>query len=321
MTGPLRFRPSTLLWGLLLGCLAFAGAAAFGDPGEVLGALARFPLPWLGAVLVLSLANYGLRLARWDLYLRSSGVRLRAAQSATVFLAGLAFSVSPGKAGELVKSYMLRQRQGIPVPVTVPVVLMERASDLLGVLLLTIVGGASLGYGWQPAAVGVAVVAGGAWFLVWPGVPAVLGRVVPRWAEAVRAFQGRLRVLATPRLTTLGLALSAAAWFAECLGFWLVVRGLGGDVGILAASFVYALGTLVGALSLLPGGLVTTEGSLLAALALLGVGSAAASAATVLIRLCTLWFAVAVGMAALWAWGRAGRAERSHEPASLERQP
>jgi uncharacterized protein (TIRG00374 family) len=62
---------------------------------------------------------------------------------------------------------------------------------------------------------------------------------------------------------------------------------------------IYAAATLVGAVSALPGGLVSTEGSMVALLQQSGVSRGAASAGTLLVRLATLWFAVAIGLAAL----------------------
>jgi uncharacterized protein (TIRG00374 family) len=59
--------------------------------------------------------------------------------------------------------------------------------------------------------------------------------------------------------------------------------------------------TIAGALSFLPGGLGVQEGGMVALLVktATGVGTATAAAATFITRLCTLWFAVAVGLVAL----------------------
>ena len=61
---------------------------------------------------------------------------------------------------------------------------------------------------------------------------------------------------------------------------------------------VYALAMLAGALSFLPGGLGGAEAVMVAALTLKGVDQPSAVAATIIIRLATLWFAVALGLLA-----------------------
>ena len=68
---------------------------------------------------------------------------------------------------------------------------------------------------------------------------------------------------------------------------------------ILKAVSIYAVSTLVGAATTLPGGLIGTEGSMLALLQQSGMVKSAASASTVLVRFITLWFAVAIGVVAL----------------------
>jgi uncharacterized protein (TIRG00374 family) len=79
---------------------------------------------------------------------------------------------------------------------------------------------------------------------------------------------------------------------------------MGADIPLTFAVFVYALSMLAGALSFMPGGLGGAEAAMVALLVWKGMPSANAIAATVLIRLATLWFAVAIG--AIFFGGKAG---------------
>jgi uncharacterized protein (TIRG00374 family) len=66
-----------------------------------------------------------------------------------------------------------------------------------------------------------------------------------------------------------------------------------------------AAGSLVGSASLLPGGIGAAEGTLAAVLDLAaGQPRDVAAAATLLIRVCTLWFGVTLGAVALLALAR-----------------
>jgi uncharacterized protein (TIRG00374 family) len=65
------------------------------------------------------------------------------------------------------------------------------------------------------------------------------------------------------------------------------------------AIFVCALSMLAGALSFLPGGLGGAEAVMVSLLVLKCMSMPAAIAATVFIRLATLWFAVLIGLVAL----------------------
>jgi uncharacterized protein (TIRG00374 family) len=70
-------------------------------------------------------------------------------------------------------------------------------------------------------------------------------------------------------------------------------------MSIQMALFIYAFSMLVGAISFLPGGLGGTEATMVALLMLNKIAQPQAVAATVLIRLATLWFAVALGVIAM----------------------
>jgi uncharacterized protein (TIRG00374 family) len=101
--------------------------------------------------------------------------------------------------------------------------------------------------------------------------------------------------------------LSVVSWFFECVAFWAVVHGFSGaSVNLQAATFIYASMTVAGALSFLPGGLGITEAGMLLMLGELGhgAGRGVAAAATFVTRLCTLWFAVVVGLIALVVFAR-----------------
>jgi uncharacterized membrane protein YbhN (UPF0104 family) len=74
---------------------------------------------------------------------------------------------------------------------------------------------------------------------------------------------------------------------------------------LIRAAFVLATSTLVGSASLLPGGLGAAEASSAALLRLvLLISGPKAVVATLLIRFCTLWFGVGVGVIALLLFRR-----------------
>lgn len=300
--GPGGPRPS-LLFPAIVFVVALGLLLLSGDLRETGRSLASFHLGYVPLVLGLSLVNYGLRFVRWDVYLRSAGCGAPRWPSLVVFASGLAMSVTPGKAGELVKAYGLNRLTGAPVRRVVPVILMERVNDTAGVLLLVALG--SLEGTLLPLVVIGAVLLLVHALLLWPApgrrlLFAILavGPLVRVRDKVLDAFDA-LAALARPGPLLLALVLSVVAWGAEGFGLYLIVRGLGGHVGVGASVMAYAVATLVGALSFVPGGLLVTEGSMTAILVSLGLGRSPAALATTLCRVATLWFAVAIGCAAL----------------------
>ncbi len=103
----------------------------------------------------------------------------------------------------------------------------------------------------------------------------------------------------TPTLLLSTTVLSLIAWAAEAWAFHLLLGALGSTATLSFSVFVYAIAVLAGALSFLPGGLGGTEATMMSLLLITGHEQAVAVVATVLIRLTTLWFAVALGLVAL----------------------
>ena len=108
---------------LAAGVAVYVGFSICADAGRVASALARFH--WLAALLacLLALGNYLVRFGRWQYYLRVLGIRVPARDSLQVFLAGFALTVTPGKLGEAVKAFLLRESHRVPVSRTAPIVI------------------------------------------------------------------------------------------------------------------------------------------------------------------------------------------------------
>ncbi|HXT36541.1 MAG TPA: lysylphosphatidylglycerol synthase transmembrane domain-containing protein [Chloroflexota bacterium] len=297
------------LLSLLFGVLVLTVLALVGDAPNVGVALRRFPLAYVPAVLGLTLWNYALRFGKWHLYLRTLRIPIGFADSLGIFLCGLSMAITPGKAGELLKSVLLRRRVGTPVSVSAPVIFAERLTDGLAMMGLAATGLVLYQQAVRPmlALLAVFVIA-----IVGLQLPAVRDRVLPwlqghpklaKWGESMGRLHASARLLLSPPLLLAAVAIGLLSWSGECLAFYLVLHGLGFSGGwtlLVQAAFVLAVSTLVGSASLLPGGLGTAEGSAAALLiAVAHTSLADAVAATLIIRLCTLWFGVAVGCTAL----------------------
>jgi uncharacterized protein (TIRG00374 family) len=301
-------RSTLLTWKTLIsGILALAVVFAFGvyaRPQELARALESFDYRYLVPVLALALSNYLVRFARWQYLLEVVGIRIGRRRSLGIFFSGLAMSVTPGKLGELFKCLMLKREVGARYSRTIPVVVNERLTDLVAIVLLAAVGVARYPAGRVVFAGGLAVVV--AIIVLLAASPQFVDRLAPwltgRWAregvaESAQETARTFAFLLAARTFVVAVVFALVAWFCECLAFWLVFPGLHWHgVSLPAATAVYATATLAGAISLLPGGLAVTEGTMVALLAVLAVPRGTAVAATLIIRACTLWFAVILGV-------------------------
>lgn len=274
---------------------------------EVLDALRSIGLGVFLGLLVLSLLNFGLRIARWQFLLTHLGHRLPWRPNARIYLAGFALTVTPGKVGELMRGALLGPL-GVPLTTSNALFLVERFSDLLAVLIL-----AALVFRAHPLAWPLML---GTWALI--GLSLWLAHQT-RWiAAGQRICEARSGNLARVgahlcqlllefrrcfewRPLLLGLLLGFAAWGAQGLAFYWLLNALGTSLGADAALFTYALGLIAGVVSFLPGGLGGSEAAMILLLIWQGVGRATAITATIVMQLAALWFAVVVGLLALGA--------------------
>ena len=312
---------SRIVLGVALGALVYLGYVLYAGLDDVRAALAGFPPLLVPAAMALSFANYVVRFPRWERYRSLLGIQLSRGTSFTIYLAGLALTVTPGKMGEAFKSLLVRQVEGTPIHRSAPIVLAERFTDLLGFLVLLAVGGllSMPQVGWVFwATLGLCAV-----LLVLAGSPRVAKlcvRLVSR-LPLLHRLAGRVdgaleatRVLLRFRELPLPTLLATLGWGLECVAFWLVASAFSPEPLSLAfAAYTFALAAVAGAvLVVFPGGLGVTEASmgalLTAELVRRGLpesqAPAAAASATLIIRLCTLWFAVGVGLVATLVFAR-----------------
>jgi glycosyltransferase 2 family protein len=299
------FTSRTLLWSALGGGGAFVLLALLADLGELRRALAAFPLWLLLPVAGLSLLNYTCRFLKWQWFLSRLGAAPPLGESALVTLAGFAFTVTPGKVGEFIKAFMLKKGRGTPYRVTMPVLLLDRFMDFLALFFLSCLG---LTFGlispWL-LALPIALMAAALALLRSRTLMAPLLAFLKRFrfarpvGEKLDDLYENGRSLLTLPILLGSLGLSISGWLAEGVGFYLVAKAFGAAFPLLTAVFIYSASTVLGALTMIPGGLVVTEGGLAGlATRLGGMPAAGAVGAVFVCRLMTLWLGVGIGWGA-----------------------
>lgn len=311
MTPDLRRK---LFWSFLLAFLVYIGLILYADWRMLADMLSVFPWGWLPAVLGLTLINYAGRLVKWHWYLHLVGVDIAFADSTRIFGVGFLMVLTPGKVGEFFKSVMVRNVTGTPVAVTAPVVLAERMTDGLAMLILAGLG--LFAFADPTARLAAAVALAGILGVIVVVQVRPLALWMLRFGEQMpltRRFAGSLvqlyessYTLFRPRNLLIAVSIGVISWLGEGLAYYLVVRGLGAESSLpaaLIAVFIFSISSIVGAVVATPGGLGGTEGSLVAlSEQLLGMARTSASAAALLVRFATLWFGVLLGVISVVLW-------------------
>ena len=211
-----------------------AGLAVYADFTKMLEVLSTFNWWLMPIILFFTLFNYALRFYKWDVYLRlvgATGVSKR--NSARSFFSGMAMAITPGKVGELLKSYLLKQIRGTPIATSAPIIMAERLTDGLAMLVLASVGLVLFDYG-TPILVAIAIFA--VLFLVVFQNRALFNRLLsmgerlPVVSKAVHHFHAfydsSYELFRLPNLL-FGVGIGVVSWSGEVVAFVLVMLGLG----------------------------------------------------------------------------------------------
>lgn len=309
-----------ILGSMAFAILVYAIFLSVSDYTKLAQVLRTFNWSLVPIILFFSTFNYALRFLKWQFYLRLVGVKtITWFDSLLIFLSGFSMTITPGKAGEWLKSLLVKQVAGTPVATTAPIILAERMTDGLAMLLLAgaglflfdnLVVRVFMGVVVILSVIVVALVqnrqvAGraGAWLRRFP--------FLDRRVDHLRAFYNSSYELLRVHNLLLAVGLGFVSWSGECIALYLILEGMGVPTSpqlLILAAFAMGTATLVGSVLLLPGGLGATEGSIEGLLVFFGqapwlpvgtISISVASAATLMIRFATLWFGVALGFIAL----------------------
>jgi uncharacterized protein (TIRG00374 family) len=289
---------------ITLGAVVLLGLSIYADYRVLISSFARFPALYLFPVILLSIFNYIVRYFRWQYYLSHAGIYVGRKNSAYTFFSGLLMSVTPGKAGELLKSVILSEIEGVSISKSAPIVFAERLSDLSAVLVLAFL----FSFAYEKA--GTVIMIASALIVIFlvavftsERAEKLIMRVflrfgfVRKFAESFEQLFSGIRSLLGVKPFLLGNLFGSLAWLFECAGFFIILRAFGENtVNLPLAVLIYTTSTLAGAISMLPGGLVFTEATMSGMLISAGVGKPEAVASTVLIRAATLWFGSFLGL-------------------------
>lgn len=306
-----RIPVRTISVALVLAVLLYVGMATLADWDAFSNAVAALPgMLWVQVVL-LSLMSYLLRFVRWHRFIIALGHSVPVPRNLEIYLAAFALTMTPGKAGETVRSVYLYP-YGVSYPKSIGAFVTERLLDLVAVGVL-----ASLTISMYPehqlCMIGAIVCIVTVILLM---RSRLLSLAVKRLAKgllvdhAVKGISTIGFLLSGWRLTV-GVLLSFIAWAAQGISLYLIVEALGYDLLAATVIGIYCMSILAGAASFIPGGLGATEAAIVLLLSAAGVGPADAVTASLISRGLTLWLAVGIGVFAMTKTALSNQSMRS----------
>lgn len=188
------------------------------DYQKVLALVTTISPAYLVAIIAAVLFNYALRFIKWSYFLGLIGIKVPLRLNLWIFFSAFTMVLSPAKLGELVKSFLLKARLGIPVAKTAPIILAERLTDLLGLLILCAIGFSQFAFGGRTLVLVGIVMSAGVFAVTRPSFWEMLSRLISgksrfaKLSESIKAMQKSTQDLLSLKSLAFSVPLSAISW-------------------------------------------------------------------------------------------------------------
>lgn len=284
---------------LLFAIAVYLVMAIYANVGDLLSSLEKFNWIFIPVMIILVTIAYFIRFIKWNLFLKNVGVHLPLKENLFVFFSGLSMTITPAKAGEIWKGWLIKDINGTKLSKTVPVVIVDRITDLIGLIILSLSGIIYYKSGIYILLFLFIIFAG---FIVAIKSETISNRLISLLENRASKYSKNIKNMHQSFKKSLELkyligmsAISVLAWFMECLAFFFVIYGFGQSMEIVLSTFIYSFASLTGAVSMIPGVLGVAEATLSGILVFFGLNSSIAVGVALIIRFGTLWYGAILG--------------------------
>jgi uncharacterized protein (TIRG00374 family) len=218
-------------------------------------------------------------------------------------------TVTPGKSGEIVKAYLLKRTNSVSVSEVLPLLIIERMTDGIAMLLLGL-GGISLlqnatffFIGASLFVIGFIIAMRGKKFIL--PILKILEKKFPqiKFLQFFELFFQNSQRLVSFKNLAIGIIIGCIAWFFEGYSLYLLISQFQPapfSDGLSKSLFIFSFSSIAGFFVLIPGGIGVAEGSISYFLAtFFALTTSVSIFITLLFRFITLWFGVLLGMLTL----------------------
>lgn len=276
---------------------------------EVMHGLQSANLWWLIPGLVAYFISVGLRSLRWAALLNPyKSIRFRRLYPIVV-IGYMGNNIYPARIGELVRAYVLRQKEGVPIAYSISTVFLERIVDGLVMVAFVLIGLPQVPglpenmRSFVYIAAGLFIVASGVFMglalapkLIDQLAHSVFSRVLPAKLQPpmmhfVQKFIEGAQCLRSPRDLLFIVVTSVIAWIFETLKYWFVMQAFSLKLSFVALMLLNGASNLATIIPSGPGFVGTYDAASIGVLTALGVDRELSAAYTIVLH-AALWFPV-----------------------------
>ncbi len=297
---------------ILVSVAIYSSFLFFSDFDILYSGLQNFQLSSVTIILLVISASWMVLFGRWYILLNKHGIKIPIKTNLLVFFSGFTLSISPVKSGELIKSFFLKNKCGIPATKTVPIIFLERFYDIIGTAAVASIGVTFLGFELGIVLILIPITIIGLFYLFYTQIGftltlKIINRIkfVNKFSNNIKESHEIIRNSSDKKIMTASTGLTILWRLIEGLAILLILQVFGIDfIEFLNLISMYSASVILGAITLSPGGLGVTEGSFAGLLTLHGLDLQTTLALAIFVRFFTLWFGLIIGFISLKILGQ-----------------
>lgn len=283
--------------------------------------VSQFKIEFLSIVLALNFSVFLIKGFRQHIILKKLGISISSKDNLMLYFAGLSLLVTPGGTGQIIKSYFLKNKFGIQISKSFPLVFVEKYNDLIAIMtIVTIVLVLIQNYELLLAVLVIWIII----ILIYSAfrsnkiykkfelIFSKVGFLKKRINGFSKSYDG-LQTTTTKKMMVKNWFFSIVAWSIDAIAVYFVFLGFNQNLDLVYTTFVMYTSLLVGFITLLPSGLGVTELSVIGLLTSKGIEISLAASIIIMIRLTSIWFATAIGLLTTKVFLK-DRFENKHDP-------
>ena len=243
--------------------------------------------------------------------LKKLNISISLKDSIIIFISGLTLIATPGGIGTAIKSQILKKKFDQPFAKTLPLIFIERFTELLAILIIL-----TFFLVWNQMFESLIVIIIGYCFIfgmyslssnskLYTIFKNIFSRIkrINKLLNSLDDSKESLSKLFEFKTISESILWSIPAKVSQFVAVYFIFLSLGVDIDLILSGQIYYTSLVLGSLTFIPSGLIITESSMLAMILNIGVDLSVASLAVILIRLITTWLGTIVGIIALKSTG------------------
>ena len=291
---------------VIITILIYVSFLVISDVNSIWDQFSNFKFEYLPIIITLIILGYVSLILRWNLLLKKSDIYIPTKSSILIFMGGVSLSIIPGKAGELIKSELLKIKFDVPRSKSISIVIVEQLYTGIGLTITSL-------FGLYYFNLGLYVTIGFSILLIFVVLFLSSKRLFEKFSkifskikflsqfvENITESQQIIKNLFTGKFVIKIITLSTLFWIFISSAVYFIIVGFGIEIfEIFGIWTMYTNSIMLGFVSFLPLGIGVVEGSFAGFMAYGGIDMSVALTLIIIIRLIVEWIPIGIGFISL----------------------